>query len=148
MKENSWMNKFVFAIALLASLASGVHEVLGQKGNKWVAPESVNEMKNPFNDDPGGVAEAKKIFTSMCVICHGDAGKGNGAASVAIMPHPANFLSIEIENESDGAIFWKLTYGNPPMASYKTLLTDEQRWKLVRYIRKLEEKDKSYEKKK
>ena len=76
----------------------------------------------------------------MCVICHGEIGKGNGAASVALETHPANFLAIEIKNESDGAIFWKMTEGRPPMASYKTLLTDQQRWELVCYIRKLEEK--------
>ncbi len=118
-----------------------------QSPKKWEAPATANDLVNPFINDPGSVAEGKKIFVAMCVICHGETGKGNGVASVAIMPHPANFLSIEIESESDGSIFWKLTNGNPPMAPYKTLLTDDQRWKVVTYIRKLEEKDPSYGKK-
>lgn len=118
-----------------------------QPAKKWEVPAASAALVNPYKGDPSAVVEGKKIFVAMCVVCHGEKGKGNGAASIAIMPHPANFLSIEIEDESDGAIYWKLTEGRPPMASYKTLLTDEQRWKLVSYIRNLQEKDKSNEKK-
>jgi mono/diheme cytochrome c family protein len=139
---------FQLSFCFVLTLSGSIQLVYGQAAKKWVAPESANESKNPYKDNEEVIPEAKKLFTAMCVVCHGEQGKGNGAASVAIMPHPANFLSIEVESESDGAIFWKLTNGNPPMASYKTMLTDEQRWKLVTYIRKLEEKDKSHEKKK
>jgi mono/diheme cytochrome c family protein len=134
-------------IALLVFLGFSAYMAYAQKPKKWEAPSTANELKNPFKDDAASVAEGKKLFLSTCSVCHGETGKGNGAASVALTPHPANFLSIEIKNESDGAIFWKLTEGNPPMASYKTLLTDEQRWKLVTFIRNLEEKDKHHEKK-
>jgi mono/diheme cytochrome c family protein len=132
---------------LLLCLGLSISLCSAQKPKKWEAPATFNELKNPFKGDAEAVKEGKKLFVAMCAVCHGDTGKGNGAASVALMPHPANFLSIEIENESDGSIFWKLTEGNPPMASYKTLLTDDQRWKLVAFIRNLEEKDKSHEKK-
>lgn len=110
--------------------------------SKWVAPPSAEKLINPFTGNTEAVNEGKKIYESMCVVCHGDKGKGNGAASVSLNPHPANFLSIEVRNESDGAIFWKLSEGNPPMASYKTLLTETQRWQLVNYIRKLESSSK------
>ena len=111
-----------------------------QKHTAWKAPQDANELKNPTPNDAAAVVEGEKIYQSMCAVCHGDAGKGNGVASVALDPHPANFLNINVINESDGAIFWKLTEGRPPMASYKTLLTEKQRWELVCYIRKLEEK--------
>jgi mono/diheme cytochrome c family protein len=147
MKNDDRLKSHVFFIVLILSIFFGERIIYGQSPKKWVAPESANELINPFKEDPGAPAEGKKIFVAMCVVCHGETGKGNGVASVAIMPHPANFLSLEIENESDGSIFWKITNGNPPMASYKTMLTDDQRWKIVTYIRKLEEKDPSYGKK-
>ena len=47
------------------------------------------------------------------------------------------FLSAENKLDPDGAIFWKITNGRPPMASYKLALKDSQRWQLVNYIREL-----------
>lgn len=121
-------------------LSLGFAPCVAQKHTPWIAPKVQDELVNPLKNDPKSVLNGKTIYISMCVICHGESGKGNGAASVALETHPANFLAIEIKNESDGAIFWKMTEGRPPMASYKTLLTDQQRWELVCYIRKLEEK--------
>ncbi len=111
--------------------------VIAQKST-WKAPASADKLTNPFKNDQAAVAAGKKIYESMCFICHGEKGKGNGAAGVSLEPRPANFLAISVREESDGAVFWKLTEGNPPMASYKGMLTETQRWQLVNYIRKLE----------
>ena len=108
----------------------------------WHAPASADSKVNPLKSDPTAWMEGKKIYEAMCVICHGEKGKGNGAAGVSLSPRPANFLAITVRHESDGAIFWKLSEGNPPMASYKSLLTETQRWQMVNYIRKLEETNK------
>ena len=136
------LKKLVCPSALLIIIAFGLNNQLafGQKTTNWEAPASANEVKNPYKNDASVLPEGKKLYLSMCSVCHGETGKGNGDASVTLSPHPANFLSINVENESDGAIFWKLTEGKPPMASYKTLLTEDQRWKLVTYIRNLENK--------
>jgi mono/diheme cytochrome c family protein len=77
----------------------------------------------------------------MCVLCHGLTGKGNGEAGLTLGVKPANFLALKnIPNETDGEIFWKITQGKPPMSSYDELLTEDQRWKLVNYIRELNKK--------
>lgn len=108
----------------------------------WKAPASADKSVNPLAGNTASIAEGKKIYESMCTICHGDKGKGNGAAGVSLTPRPANFLAITVRHESDGAIFWKLSEGNPPMAAYKTLLSETQRWQLVNYIRQLEDNGK------
>jgi mono/diheme cytochrome c family protein len=104
----------------------------------WHAPASADQVVNPYSGSSTFAAEGKKIYESMCVICHGDKGKGNGAAGISLSPRPANFLAITVRHETDGAIFWKLSEGNPPMAAYKGLLSETQRWQLVNYIRQLE----------
>lgn len=104
----------------------------------WKAPKTADALKNPFKGNANATAEGKNIYEQMCVLCHGIKGKGNGEAGLTLDKKPANFLAFKVKKESDGVIFWKLTNGKPPMASYEELLTEDQRWKLVNYIRELE----------
>jgi mono/diheme cytochrome c family protein len=59
-------------------------------------------------------------------------------AGMALKPRPADFSKDIIQNQTDGAIYWKLTEGKAPMAAYKETLTKEQRWQLVNFIRSLD----------
>jgi mono/diheme cytochrome c family protein len=104
----------------------------------WVAPASSANLKNPFKGNAKATSDGKMIYNQMCVLCHGLQGKGNGEAGLSLDKKPADFLALKIINETDGAIFWKITTGKAPMAGYEELLTEDQRWKLVNYIRELE----------
>jgi mono/diheme cytochrome c family protein len=106
-----------------------------QQSTQWLAPKEADALKNPFKDNAAAVVEGKKLYTVYCAVCHGDKGKGDGPAGVAISPRPADHSSPKFQAQTDGAIFWKITNGRPPMASYKGTLTDNQRWQLVTYTR-------------
>ncbi|MDD5151108.1 MAG: cytochrome c [Flavobacterium sp.] len=114
------------------------NKIVAQDNNNWVAPEYANKIKNPFIGNGSATADGKRIFGQMCVLCHGLKGEGNGEAGLSLEKKPANFLALKVVNETDGAIFWKITHGKAPMATYEELLTEDQRWKLVNYIRELE----------
>jgi mono/diheme cytochrome c family protein len=101
----------------------------------WNAPKAAADVKNPLQSNSSAALEGKKIYMQLCVVCHGDKGKGDGVAGLSLKPKPANFTTAKIQEQSDGALFWKLTTGRSPMASYKEILTDTQRWQLVNYIR-------------
>ncbi len=105
--------------------------------NEWLAPKSADLVKNPLISDLSATAEGKKIFKQMCAICHGNTGKGDGIAGISLNPRPTNLSLAKIQSQSDGALFWKMTEGRAPMASYKEALSEQQRWKLVNYIRTL-----------
>ena len=45
--------------------------------------------------------------------------------------------------QTDGAIFWKLTEGKTPMPAWGETLSEEQRWSVVNYVRTLAPKPKS-----
>jgi mono/diheme cytochrome c family protein len=58
-------------------------------------------------------------------------------AGMSLNPRPANFATEKFQSQTDGAIYWKLSEGRPPMAGYKTMLKENQRWQLVNYLRTL-----------
>lgn len=105
--------------------------------SEWIAPKSAGTIVNPLKNDQKSIKKGKTLYMQYCAICHGDKGRGDGLASAALKPKPANFISGEFTNQSDGAIYWKLTEGRTPMASYKESLSEAQRWQLVNYIKTL-----------
>lgn len=131
-------NKYLFLV-VIALLFIGSNKSIAQKSS-WAVPEYTKGLKNPFAGNSTATAEGKEIYEQMCVLCHGLTGKGNGEAALSLDQQPANFLAISVSNDTDGAIFWKITEGKPPMSSYDELLTEDQRWKLVNYIRELNKK--------
>lgn len=102
---------------------------------EWTAPPTANTIKNPLVGNVGSTAEGKKLFQLYCSVCHGEKGKGDGIGGLALNPKPRNFTLEKTQQQTDGALFWKMTEGRLPMASYKTILTSIQRWQLVNYIR-------------
>jgi len=108
-----------------------------QQNNPWIAPECANQLKNPVKGDESATTQGKKLYNQLCFICHGDKGKGDGMAGMSLNPRPTDLTSKGVQAQTDGAIYWKITEGRPPMASYKESLSNEKRWQLVNYIRTL-----------
>lgn len=132
------IDKMLF-FALVLTILTNYNSIAQE--NKWEAPQYSNSLLNPFRGKVKATQEGKNIYNQMCVLCHGVQGKGNGEAGLSLEPKPADFLALDIKNQTDGAIFWKITVGKAPMSSYEGLLSEEQRWKLVNYIRELEKKE-------
>lgn len=103
----------------------------------WEAPKSADATLNPLKNDQTVIKKGKTLYLQLCAVCHGDKGKGDGIASAALNPKAANFLSEKFQKQTDGAVFWKLTEGRAPMASYKESLSETQRWQLVSYLKSL-----------
>ena len=126
-----------FILLLVALLTFATTSYGFQKVTKWVAPPEADKISNPLKGSSAATASGQKLYTKMCTICHGNKGKGDGMAGMSLNPRPTNFTLPDIQSQSDGAIFWKLTNGRAPMAAYKGVLTDEERWQLVNFIRTL-----------
>ena len=103
----------------------------------WKAPKSADAIANPLKGDATAAKKGKKTYTQLCVICHGAVGKGDGVAGAALNPKPANFTKEAFSKQTDGAIYWKLTNGKAPMAAYKHIISETERWQLVNYLRTL-----------
>lgn len=130
--------KKILIIIIISGLSTFSTKVFAQK--MWVAPKSADSIKNPTKNLAVSVKHGAALFKAQCEMCHGVKGNGKGIAGMYLTPHPANFTSAKIQSETDGDLFWKLTNGNSPMASYKNILTETQRWDLINYIRTFKKK--------
>lgn len=104
---------------------------------QWEAPANADNLNNPLKSDAAAAESGKRTFRMLCVVCHGAKGKGDGMGGAGLTPKPTDLTSTEVQSQSDGALFWKLTNGKPPMASYETALPENKRWELINYIRTL-----------
>lgn len=127
------MKNLIYSVIWLLFIGTFTNEISAQ--SSWKAPKGADELINPLSGDAAAAKKGKKVYTQMCVICHGVKGKGDGIAGVSLSPKPGNFTKEMIQSQTDGVIFWKLTNGKAPMAAYKEILTETQRWELVNYIR-------------
>jgi len=96
----------------------------------WVAPPGHAAKVNPLTSVRHAVAGGEKIFRQRCSNCHGDDGRGTSKAP--------DLAESDVQAQSDGALFWKITSGNThggmPAFSF---LPEPQRWQLVLEIRSL-----------
>ena len=97
---------------------------------RWQAPPKAVMRANPLAGNESAAAGGKKLFRRYCAECHGANGFGVG--------HAANLQSADVQIQTDGILFWKITNGNldrgmPSFAGLPQL----ERWQLVLYLHKL-----------
>lgn len=103
----------------------------------WQAPAEADRLQNPLNEDSKATAKGAKLFMAYCWTCHGADGRGKGPASDALQVSPPDLGAQAVQQQTDGAIYWKVGKGRGEMASYAQVLTDKERWALVNHIRTL-----------
>jgi len=96
-------------------------------------------LTNPLDNSVELLDEGKWIFTRECLVCHGDAGRGNGPYGVIIQPGPPDFGDGSYGNYTDADYFWRISEGVPwtAMPSWKIEYGENDRWKLVHYLRSI-----------
>ncbi len=126
--KNKWFNIYS---GLLLILLFGTSSIFAQ--SDWKVTDAQAKIKNPVTADEASIKEGAALFQTNCKSCHGDPGKGNG---LPLVPKPTDMSNPEFLNQnSDGAIFTKITDGRIAMPTFKAVLNETQRWQLVNYIR-------------
>jgi mono/diheme cytochrome c family protein len=111
------------------------------QSEKWVVPEKYEKMKNPTEvDDEENMEIGMELYMKHCKSCHGKEGLGDGPKAEEQEGDLGDFSSEEFQAQSDGAIFYKTTFGRDDMPAYdKKMPEDEDRWLVVNYVRSLGE---------
>jgi cbb3-type cytochrome oxidase cytochrome c subunit len=79
------------------------------------------------------------IYTQNCAACHGLDGLGNGPNSITLEKKPANFTRAFYKQYPDDFWFYRVSEGviGTRMPRFNEILTEEERWYLVAYLKTL-----------
>jgi cbb3-type cytochrome oxidase cytochrome c subunit len=80
------------------------------------------------------------IYTQNCAACHGLDGRGNGPNSLTLEKKPANFTRPFYKQYDDPMWFYRVSEGvaGTRMPRWNQILTEEQRWYVVAYLKTLQ----------
>jgi mono/diheme cytochrome c family protein len=107
--------------------------VFSMAQSEWMVSADKQAQKSPVAFTPVSVKAGKQVFMTNCKSCHGDLTKDNG---LPLIPKPTDLgLQAFLDKNSDGSIFNKITDGQATMPTFKSILSAEQRWNIVNYIR-------------
>lgn len=122
-------------IALLGMIGISIVLAVTRRG-EWIIPEEAKRRENPIQPSAQALDAARGIYKENCAQCHGDTGKGDGPEAARHYPSPADLTNAKRMNVvTDGEIFYQISEGRRPMPSFKSRMTEEQRWQLVLLVR-------------
>ncbi len=101
----------------------------------FVAPAAAKELKSPFPTTPKALAFARATYDIYCDGCHGPDGDGLGRMVRLHSVPSINIGAPTVQAQTDGELFWKISNGKGAMPAWGTLLSDEDRWRLVAMVR-------------
>ncbi len=96
------------------------------------------ELKNPFPPSFEVTARGKQAFERYCSHCHGFKGLGDGAVAKAFPQFSFPVASKSTYDLPDGTLFHIITYGRNLMPSHASQLPQDDRWKIIHYLRDLQ----------
>jgi mono/diheme cytochrome c family protein len=118
-------------LLVLAGIAVSAQNAGTPADKNWTAPPDAAAKQNPNAGKADAVTAGQKIFLRSCAECHGEDGTG-------LQEGVSNLQSPDVQKQSDGALFWKVTTGNlkKGMPAFGKL-EENDRWNVVSYLRTL-----------
>jgi mono/diheme cytochrome c family protein len=94
---------------------------------------------NPLVVNAALLQRGRERFDIYCAPCHGRTGDGNGITKkIGVMPAVANLHDQRIVELADGEIFNTVSSGKGLMGAYGPLISTEDRWAVIAYLRALQ----------
>ena len=133
------MRKLLYFVVLSLFLVTACGERNGSEPISTLAPvpEEYAGKRNPFGSE--AAAMGAEIFRTNCETCHGPQGHGDGPAGDSLDPKPRDLAELH-KIIGDDYLFWRISEGKEgtSMVAWKGILTEEQIWQVVSFIRTLQ----------
>ena len=99
--------------------------------------EAADLLHNPKPATPESIAKGREMYETYCVLCHGDAGHGDGPVSEKFLK-PPDLPSI-LSRRTDGYLYATIRNGGLVMPPHGYRIPPAERWDLVNYLRSMQE---------
>jgi mono/diheme cytochrome c family protein len=112
-----------------------------------------DKLVSPLADAPALLDQGKLLYEINCQHCHGAKGAGDGKVATGVKvkdektgaeveksayPGVANLTGDAYKNITEGHIFHVITYGKGLMGAHGSQVSEEERWKIARYVKQLQ----------
>lgn len=101
--------------------------------------EAAAQLKSPLKVNDDNLKQGEELYGKYCVHCHGAGGEGDGLVGGKLPGAPPSYKTT-LKDLPEGKIFHSVTYGKGLMGSHSGQLSQEERWKVVMYVQKLQGK--------
>ena len=136
-------------VVVTATIEPGVlFESVEGRVEAWQAriPSDYTSITNPYAPINDEVVDAgRRLFRdNNCAVCHGTGLQGDGDFSEALNPKPVNLTDkalMDLPFMSDTYLYWRISEGGSQspffsaMPAWKQVLSPEERWQLVAFVR-------------
>jgi len=100
--------------------------------------DSAANVMSPFAEgDDAVLKDGKVLYEKFCDHCHGKDGITPGKVGEVFLGVPA-YNSAAIKDKPEGHVFHVISHGKGRMESHASQLSVVERWKIARYVQKLQ----------
>jgi len=114
--------------------------MLARNARRMAIPADARKQQNPVPASADHLRDARLHFADHCAICYGYEGTGATVIGKGLYPKPPDLRAAGTQKLSDGELFWIIENGvrfTGMPAFGGTHGSEEDSWKLVRFIRHL-----------
>jgi len=99
---------------------------------EWEVSEEKQSKLSTFEFTDETIQSGEELYNLNCLSCHGNPGQANYQP---LDPLPGDPAEEKIQSNSDGSIYYKVYEGQGLMPSFRNILSPDEIWYIVSYIR-------------
>ena len=104
----------------------------------------LKQVKNPTVDFDSSIKRGKDMFAKNCAKCHGLSGNGYGVVAHGFTTWPKQlWVWYKADSSADSYLFWILENGKSDMPPWGLILSEDERWDLINYIKTIKKPEES-----
>jgi len=96
----------------------------------------IPKVSNPIPASAESNTRGEKLYVTYCSKCHGMTGNGAGPSAHGFSTNPRQLWAWHnADKSSDPYLFWFITNGRTDMPPWGVILSENERWDLVNYVK-------------